>query len=260
MTRDMHPRLGDPATGVIVTGGASGIGLATARALAAVGRPVAIWDIDAARAADAADQISAEYGVRVAHVAVDLRDTTAIDPALDATRQALPSLGGLAYCAGLGRSAPVREVTVDEWDSMIGVHVRGLMFLVQAMLPDLIDNPGSAVVAISSINAHLGAANVPAYTAAKGAVSALVRSLADELARDGIRINAVAPGFIETPMVQRAKQGDVDGKITRRILMERYGQPEEIGRLVRFLLSDEASYITAAEIIADGGNVTSQRG
>lgn len=260
MTQDMHPRLGDPTTGVIITGGASGIGFASARALAAVGRPVAIWDINGEAAQESAQRLKAEFDVPVAATAIDLRDPAALAPALDAARKALPSLGGLAYCAGVGRSTGVRELGLEEWDSMIAVHARGLMFLVQAMLPDFIANPGSAVVAISSINAHLGAGNVPAYSAAKGAVSSLVRSLADDLARDGIRINAVAPGFIDTPMVQRVKQADTTGKIAGRILLGRLGQSEELGRVVRFLLSGEASYITAAEILVDGGNVTSQRG
>jgi len=260
MNPDLRPRLGEPSTGVIITGGASGIGFATARALAAVGRPVAIWDLNGDGAREAARQIAAAYDVPVTACEIDLRDITAIAPALAAARKALPSLGGLAYCAGAGRSTGVEGLTVEEWDSIIGVHVRGLMFLVQALLPDFRANPGSAAVAISSINAHLGAAGVPAYTAAKGAVAALVRSLADELARDGIRINTVAPGFIDTPMAQRVKQADAEGKITGRILLARFGEPEEIARLVRFLLSDEASYITAAEIFADGGNVTSQRG
>jgi NAD(P)-dependent dehydrogenase (short-subunit alcohol dehydrogenase family) len=259
MTADMQPRLGRPATGVIVTGGASGIGLASARALAAVGRPVSLWDLNAEAARVAAEAIAADYGVPAQGLGLDVRDPKSLAEGLAAARDALPSLGGLVHCAGTARTTGIEGISVEEWDAGIALHVRPLMFLVQGLLPDFKANPGSAVVGIGSINAHLGAGGLPLYSAAKGAVASLVRSMADELARDGIRINTVAPGFIETPMVQRVKSLDTGGAITRRILLGRLGEPEEIGRLVRFLLSEEASYITAAEIFADGGNVTSQR-
>lgn len=260
MIPDMRPRLGDPATGVIITGGASGIGLASARALAAVGRPVALWDLNVEAAKAGAAEIASAYGVPTLGVGLDLRDASAIPPALDATRKALPTLGGLAYCAGTARSTGIEGVNIDEWNAGLALHVGGLMLLVQALLPDFKANPGSAVVAMGSINGHLGAGGIPIYSAAKGAVPSLIRSLADELGRDGIRANTVAPGLIDTPMAQGVKQGEAGGAMLRRILLGRLGAPEEIGRLVRFLLSEEASYITAAEIFADGGNVSSQRG
>jgi NAD(P)-dependent dehydrogenase (short-subunit alcohol dehydrogenase family) len=259
MTADMQPCLGRPATGVIITGGASGIGLASARALAAVGRPVALWDLKADMAETAAQAIAADYGVASLGLGVDVRDPAGLEAALAASRTALPAIGGLVHSAGAARTTGIAGVTVEEWDSGVALLVRPLMLLVQALLPDFKRNAGSAVVALGSINAHLGAGGLPVYSAAKGAVAALVRSMADELGRDGIRINTVAPGFIDTPMVQRVKQADTDGAIVRRILLGRLGEPEEIGRLIRFLLSEEASYITAAEIFADGGNVTSQR-
>ena len=111
----------------------------------------------------------------------------------------------------------------------------------------------------SSINATLGNAANPIYSAGKGGALSLVRSLADRLARDGIRINAISPGQIRTPMMQPTLDALSDEQFTRRILLERIGDPEEVGRVVRFLLSDEASYITASEIVVDGGNISSQR-
>jgi NAD(P)-dependent dehydrogenase (short-subunit alcohol dehydrogenase family) len=100
---------------------------------------------------------------------------------------------------------------------------------------------------------------IPIYSAAKAAVLGLVRSMADELANDGIRINAVSPGQIHTPIMQRAIDSAPAGFFEKRILLGRLGRAEEIGRLIRFLLSDEASYITAAEFVADGGNISSTR-
>lgn len=256
---EFEPRLSSPGTGVVVTGGASGIGLASARALAAVGRPVALWDLVADRAGDQAAAIAAEHGVATVGLGVDVRDPAAIAEGAAATRAALPTVGGLVHCAGVVDTGSLEGITLDTWDAGIAVHLRAIPFLVQTFLDDLRAQPGSAIVATASINATLGNAANPIYTAAKGGVLSLVRSLADRLGRDGIRINAVSPGLIKTPMLAPTLEAAGEDRFAQRVLLGRLGQPDEIGRVVRFLLSDEASYLTAAEIIVDGGNVSSQR-
>lgn len=253
------PALGSPGTAVIVTGGASGIGLACAEALAAVGRPVALWDINGEAAAASAEQIAASYGIKAVGVQVDLRDPAAITPALDASR-GVGALGGLVHAAGTVDTASIDGLTVESWDAGMAVHLRSFAFVTQAIHADLAGQPGSAIVAIASINATLGNAMNPIYSAAKGGMLSLVRSFADRLARDGIRINSVSPGQILTPMMRPAIEALPDGFFEKRILLERIGDPMEIGRVVRFLLSNEASYITASEVVVDGGNISSQRG
>ena len=259
MTADFAPRLASPATGVVITGGASGLGFASANALAAVGRPVALWDLDEDRAAARAAELAARYGVTAVGFGVDVRDVDAIHAGAARTRAALASIGGLVHCAGTVDTGSLEGITAETWDAGIGVHLRPIPFLVQAFLEDLKANPGSAIVATSSINATLGNAANPIYTAGKGGVLSLVRSLADRLARDGIRINAISPGQIRTPMLQPVLDLTSEHHFDSRILLGRIGEPEEIGRVVRFLLSDEASYITAAQIVIDGGNISSQR-
>lgn len=255
----IEPQLSSPATAVVVTGGASGIGLASAQALAAVGRPVAIWDINTEKARQAAEAISAEYGVAAMAVGIDLRDLGAFDAALAETRSALTAIGGLVHSGGIVDTASIDGLTPESWNDGINIHLRALAFLVKGLLPDFAANRGSAVVGISSINATLGNAMNPVYTAAKGGMLSLVRSLADRLARDGVRINCVSPGQIKTPMMMPAVENLPKGYFEKRILLERLGEPAEIGRVVRFLLSDEASYVTAAELVVDGGNISSQR-
>lgn len=121
--------------------------------------------------------------------------------------------------------------------------------------------PGSAIVGIASINATLGNAMNPSYSASKGGMLAANRALADDLAADGIRINSVSPGQILTPMIQQAidHAPGLKDSFERRIMLGRLGAPAEVARAVRFLLSDEASYITGAELVVDGGNIPSQR-
>ncbi|BBF71934.1 SDR family NAD(P)-dependent oxidoreductase [Sphingomonas bisphenolicum] len=255
----MNP-VSSPSSPVIVTGGASGIGLASAKALAAVGRPVALWDIDGDGAAAAAGSIAQTHGIAAIGIGIDLRDLDGIAPALAATRQAMGAPGGVVHAAGIVDTDSIDGMTAQSWDSGIAIHLRALAFVTQAIRVDLASQPGSAIVAIASINATLGNGINPIYSAAKGGILSLVRSLADRLAMDGIRINAVSPGQILTPMMRPAVDALPDGYFERRILLGRIGEPEEVARVVRFLLSDEASYVTASEIVVDGGNISSQRG
>jgi NAD(P)-dependent dehydrogenase (short-subunit alcohol dehydrogenase family) len=251
------PQLASPPTGVVVTGGASGIGLATATALAAVGRPVALWDLSEDKAVAEAEALRVS-GVAAVGLGVDVRDVSAITEAASRTRSALASIGGIVHCAGTVDTGSLEGITVDSWDAGINVHLRAIPFLIQAFLNDLKAHPGGAIVAIASINATLGNAANPIYTAAKGGVLSIVRSLADRLGPDGIRINAVSPGHIRTPMMQPSIDARGEDRYNNRILLGRVGEAVEIANVVRFLLSDEASYITAAEIVVDGGTISSQ--
>ena len=258
MTDIYAPQLASPGTGVVITGGASGIGLACAHALGAVGRAVALWDINEAGAKAAAAEIAERYGVVAIGLRVDLRDPQAIAPAALATRADLGAVGGLVHAAGTAETTHLEGVTPENWDAGLALHARAVVLLTQAFLADFKANPGSAIVAISSINATFGNGMIPIYTAAKGAVISLVRSMADELARSGIRINALSPGMIDTPIMGEMREGML-AAYGERIFLGRFGAPEEIGRVARFLLSDEASYITATEILVDGGILHSQR-
>ncbi|NLP64900.1 SDR family NAD(P)-dependent oxidoreductase [Paraburkholderia sacchari] len=252
-----------PSTGVIVTGAASGIGLATARELAAAGRSVALWDINHDEVKRNAQAITEEYGVATAGVCLDLRKPEEIEEAAAVTRRQIGEIGGLVHSAGTVAATGLEGVTVENWDAGLNVHLRPLVLITQAILTDLKRNDGSAIVAISSMNATLGNGLIPIYTAAKGGVLSLVRSMADELGRDGIRVNSVSPGMIDTPMLSGGGGASVPESLAEkwreRILLGRLGSADEVARVVRFLMSDEASYITAAEIVVDGGNISSQR-
>lgn len=248
-----------PTTGVIITGGASGIGRACAEAVAAAGRPVAIWDLNEEKSAAVAQRITETYGVDAIGLGVDVSENQAIGEALLATRDRLASIGGLVHAAGVVIQAPLEQVTEENWSRVLDVNLRALIFLVQAALPDLRANPGSAVVGIASMNATLGSGLVPAYSASKGGMLSLVKSLADTLANDGIRINALSPGAIRTPMLFHGGDDSFASVFEGRALLGRLGEPKEIGSVVRFLLSDEASYVTGTELVVDGGFIPSQR-
>lgn len=248
-------------TPVVVTGGASGIGKACARALASAGRPVAIWDLDAGVAESTAKDIAAEFGVASVGVAVDVRSLDAMAAASTTSRSQLGSFGGIVHAAGVDGVGSLEQLTPELWAAVMDVNLRALPFVVQRLLPDLKSNAGSAIVGISSINATLGNAANPTYSASKSGMLGLIRALADDLGPHGIRINAVSPGQIDTPMLQRAMNASegLRQRFIDRIFLGRLGDPEEIGSAVHFLLSSEASYITGQELIVDGGNVPSQR-
>lgn len=228
-------------TGVVVTGGASGIGRACAQALVAAGRPVAVWDLAEADVGDAA-------------IPVDVADPAAVTAAAERTREALPSIGGFVHAAGIVSLEPIGSIDFANFQRVLDVNLVAYARITQELLPDLRASPGSAVVGIASIDGLVGSAVVPAYCASKSGVLGLTRSMAATLGPNGIRVNAVCPGYIETPMLADglAVPG-VREMFAGAAPLGRIGQPEDIGDVVRFLLSDDARFITGQEVVVDGG-------
>jgi len=250
-----------PGTGVIVTGGASGIGCASAHALAEAGRPVAIWDLSLEKCQSVAKEIESKWNVATTAAGFDIRETSNYREAIDSAREAFGTVGGLVHSAGVSHPIPVDDLDEESWDLVVDINLRSEALLVRALLPDLRKNAGSAVVGIASINAILGNGANPAYGASKAGLLGLTRSLADRLGADGIRVNAVCPGYIRTPMQDEAMAAvsNLEDMYTRQAMLGRMGEAEEIGRVVRFLMSDQASFVTAEAVVVDGGVVPSQR-
>jgi len=248
-------RLGQPNSGVLVTGGGSGIGRQSALALAEVGRPVGVWDIDAAGAEETAGLCHERYGVTADWTAIDVADSAAIAAEVPATASALGSLGGLVHAAGVSGAMEVDHIDDATWDRTIDVNLRAAVMLSKALVaPFRAAGPGSAIVLISSIEGLFGSSLLTAYCASKGGVLGVMRSLSQRFAVEGFRVNAVCPGAVITPMLSPAF--DIPGfreRIEDRTPQGRLAEPEEIARPIRFLLSDEASFITGTHLTVDGG-------
>lgn len=240
-----------PDTGVVVTGGASGIGAASARALAEVGRPVAIWDL--ADGETLAKEIAEAHDVATIAIRVDVTGSAAFPEAIKSTRQALGTIGGLVHAAGIPGPHALGDLDEAKWDQVLDVNLRAEALLLQALLPDLRTNQGSAVVGISSIEAHVGQAFLPAYCSSKAGLLGLTRAAAHQLAADGIRINAVCPGYIDTPMLRGNTPPAMVELLAAKPPLSRLGRPAEIANAVRFLMSDQASYVTGTYLTVDGG-------
>lgn len=246
--------LGTPSTGVVVTGGGSGIGRAICLALADEGRPVSPWDIDGGAAARTAAECS-DRRVAAHAAEIDVRDRVAIAEAAVSTAVVLGTIGGLVHAAGIVRPVLTDVIDTDTWDDVLAVNLRAEADLVQALLPAMrAAMPGSAIVGIASIEAIIGHGAIPSYCASKAGLLGLTRALAHRLGPEGIRVNAVCPGFVDTPMLAPAI---FDPAARRRmeeaVPLRRLAAPDDIAHVVRFLLSDEAGYVHGATIVVDGG-------
>ena len=244
-----------PGTGVVITGGGSGIGEATAIMLADAGRSIAIWDRDGTAARRVARRCTEEFGVRAVGLKIDVTKTSLLKGAVKRSRTEMGPIGGLVHAAGIGGPMPVTMIDDASWDEVLNVNLRAGATLTRELHQCLLEaNPGSAIVYISSIEGWVGNAFLPAYCASKAGVLGLTRSACALLGPDGIRVNAVCPGAVETPLI--APLLELPGareNLINHTPLGRLAQPEDIASVVRFLLSDDAAYITGSSIIVDGG-------
>lgn len=247
-------RLGDPGTGVLITGGGSGIGRATAIALAEVGRPVALWDIDAHGADETADRCRA-LGADAHAAGVDVSRSDTIGAAVEAAADGIGPIGGFVHAAGVSGAASVDDIDDAIWDATLNVNLRAAAIICRHLLPSFRNaGPGSSAVLISSIEGLFGSTVLTAYCASKGGVLGVMRSLAQRFAIEGFRVNAVCPGAVATPMLEPAFEfPGFREQLEQRTPLGRVAHPAEVARPIRFLLSNEASFITGAHLTVDGG-------
>jgi 2-hydroxycyclohexanecarboxyl-CoA dehydrogenase len=241
----------------IVTGGASGIGGAISRRLAADGAMVAIFDVngDAAKAAAVAIE---QAGGKAIGLPVDVTDRAAIDAAVEEVRARLGRPTVLVNSAGLTVPSPFLEVTREAWNTMLAINLTGTFDCCQAVLPDMVEEGWGRIVNISSSSVHSGSAGLSGYVAAKSGVVGLTKVLALEFGKHGITVNTIPPGFIDTPMLRRTvDKGFIDlDQQTAKTPVGRIGQPEDIAATCAFLVSEEAGYITGQIIGVNGGRNT----
>ena len=242
----------------VVTGAASGMGLAIARRLAADGHRVALLDLHAEAALRAADELR-QNGARTIAAEVDVTDRGAVDAALGKVRAELGPVAMMITAAGVDAFEPFDKITLASWERVVDVNLTGTFHSIQAAVPDMLEARWGRIVTISSSSAQSGSPHMAHYVAAKAGVIGLTRALALELARHGITVNCVPPGMIDTPMLRRAEGGGDIAKLeklaARMIPVGRIGTPEEIAATCGFLCSDEAAFITGQVIGVNGGMV-----
>jgi 2-hydroxycyclohexanecarboxyl-CoA dehydrogenase len=237
----------------LVTGGAGGIGAATAQRLAAEGARVAVGDIDL----DAARTVAA--GIDGLATALDVTDTASVGRAVAQTADALGPVDVLVNNAGTDRFAYFVHTDEQLWDFVLGVNLRGVLACTHAVLPAMHDRRGGIIVNVASEAGRVGSQGSATYSAAKAGVIGFTKAIARESARFGVRCNAVAPGPIETPLLNsaetqlgelgaRLKQAMIDATAVRRI-----GEPDEVAAVIAFLASDDASYVTGQTLNVSGG-------
>jgi NAD(P)-dependent dehydrogenase (short-subunit alcohol dehydrogenase family) len=236
----------------LVTGAASGIGQATVRRLLEAGWKVAAVDREEKALAALAAELAQPR--RVFTYRLDVTDEAATEKAVAMTAEALGSLDGIVNSAGIAADIPALDTPVDLFRKILDVNVIGTFIVARAAARIMKDRGGGAIVNISSVSGLRGGKGRSAYGASKGAVNVLTQVLANDLARHNIRVNAVAPGPVDTPMV-KAVHTDADRALwTRHVPMRRYARPEEIASVIEFLLDGTRSgYVTGEIVAVDGG-------
>lgn len=232
----------------VITGGASGIGLATAKNLLSKGANVVLvdWNEDVSRIAESLNE-------RALGIRCDVSSDTDVKKCVDDVIEKFGHIDYLVANAGIGGGPnKAHEVSIDEWNKVIGVNQTGIFLMSKYVIPNMLLNGGGAIVNTSSMYGLVGTTMSFAYSASKGAINQMTRSLALTYARDNIRVNAIAPGYVDTPILAEVPK-DMKDAMANQLPIGRLGKDTEIANLICYLLSDEASFITGAIVPIDGG-------
>jgi NAD(P)-dependent dehydrogenase (short-subunit alcohol dehydrogenase family) len=246
----------DPRKVALVTGGGAGIGEATCLRLARDGMAIGVLGRRIENSRRVADTIAALGGTALA-VEADVADRAQVGKAVERVRDALGPIGVLVNNAGVEEFRPFCEIDEAAWDRVMAVNLKSILHTTQAVLSDMLAAGWGRIVNLTALGSQIGAANMVHYTASKGGVTAMTRSLAVELGSKGITVNAVSPGFILTPMAQRAIDGDLFPVPYQQIVatypIPRVGTPDEAAAAIAFFASNDAGYITGQVLGVNGG-------
>ncbi|MDP3738478.1 MAG: SDR family NAD(P)-dependent oxidoreductase [Hyphomonadaceae bacterium] len=235
----------------IVTGGASGLGRATARRLIAEGARVSLWDLDGDMLGESQEATGAEH-----FVAVDVADPAAVAAAASQSQAALGRVDILVTSAGItGATAPVHEYPLESWRRVIDVNLNGIFYCCREIVPLMLANGYGRIVNVASVAGKEGNPNASAYSASKAGVIGFTKSLGKELATKGVLVNCITPATFESPILDQLPPSQVE-YMRSRIPMGRLGEAQESAALVCWLVSDECSFSTAATFDTSGGRTT----
>ena len=238
----------------IVTGGNGGIGLGMATGLAEAGAAIVIAARDQKKSAEAAEKLQ-KLGARVATVEVDVKDQNSVKRMVQATLDRFQRVDILVANAGINIRKPPQDVSAEEWQAVLDVNLNGPFFCAQAVYPAMKAQGGGKIITIGSMTSIFGVPFAPAYSATKGGVVQLTRSLATAWAKDNIQVNCVLPGWIDTDLTRQARK-QVHGlheRVEARTPAGRWGEPKDFAGVAVFLASHASDFITGAAIPVDGG-------